>query len=277
MNIATARLSFLAHSVLITQLAVPGCPSRKVNLQGIVVTQNCIPSEGLSVIFNSEPGNSFATLGGIRQYSDRWFHGMPSELCQEVTPRQTRPTIHCEALLNRFAQTLNRNECVIRVQNPLMVRSLFARGMGLLPKGKLRIKANQKVANKRRRQGSVGATSRPKDGVVYFIQDAVTLAIKIGFCLKNPKRRLAALQIGNANTLRFLGYVPGSESHEKCLHRQFSQFHLQGEWFSNGIIAELNGILKCPSLKEWVEVREPSAPPQREATTVERVAAPDGT
>jgi hypothetical protein len=35
------------------------------------------------VILNSKPGNGFATLDRIKQYSDRWFHGVSSEFCRE--------------------------------------------------------------------------------------------------------------------------------------------------------------------------------------------------
>jgi hypothetical protein len=261
-NIANARLSFLAHAVRITQLTVPGCPTKKVNLQGAFVTQNCIPCEGLSVIFNSQPGNGYATLDGIKQYSNRWLHGVSSELYHNDYPWYTRPTNQFDALLNQFAQALNRNQCVIIAQTPLVVRRLISRGIGLLPKGELRSKANKKAASKRKRQRSPEEAPRPKDGIVYFIQDAVTLAIKIGFCLKNPEKRLAALQTGNSNALRLLGHTLGSVSHEKFLHMRFSRFHIQGEWFSNAIIADIDGILKCSSPEEWVKTQDPDLPQQ---------------
>jgi hypothetical protein len=261
-NIADARLSFLAHTVRITQLAVPGCPTRKVNLQGAFVTQNCIPREGLSVIFNSEPGKGYSILHGIKQYSNRWLHGVPSELYNDDNPWYTRPTNQFYALLNQFAQALSRNQCVIIAQTPLVVRGLIPRGIGLLPKGELRSKANKKAASKRKRQRSAEEAPRPKDGIVYFIQDAVTLAIKIGFCLKKPKKRLAALQTGNSNTLRLLGQVPGSVLHEKLLHVRFSRFRIQGEWFSNAIIADIEGILKYSSLEEWVKAQDSDLPQQ---------------
>jgi hypothetical protein len=95
---------------------------------------------------------------------------------------------------------------------------------------------------------------------VYFIRDTKTLAIKIGFCLKNPEKRLAALQTGNCNDLRLLGSVSGSLFHEKLLHAQFSQFHVQGEWFSDKIVEGVTGILKCPSIEEWLKGQEASPP-----------------
>jgi hypothetical protein len=249
-NIANARLSFLAHTVRITELAVPGYPTRKVNFQGAFLSQKCHPREGLSVVFNSEPGNGYATVNGIKQYSNRWLHGVPSELYHDVNPWQTRPTAQFCALLNRFARALEQNQCVIIAQSPLVVRGLIPRYPGMLPRGELRSKANKKAAGKKKRQRLPEEAPPVKVGIVYFIQDTVTLAIKIGFCLKNPEKRLAALQTGNCNAMRLLGHVAGSELHEKALHVRFSQFHLQGEWFSNAIIADVEGILNSPSLEE---------------------------
>jgi hypothetical protein len=64
---------------------------------------------------------------------------------------------------------------------------------------------------------------------------------------------LAALQTGNSNPLRLLGHLPGSELHENRLHRHFSQFRIKGEWFLNAIIADVNAILNCSSLEDWMK------------------------
>jgi hypothetical protein len=117
--------------------------------------------------------------------------------------------------------------------------------------------AEPSAASKRKGQRSAEEAPRPTDGIVYFIQDVMTLAIKIGFCLKNPEKRLAALQTGNSNTLRLLGHVRGSVLHEKVLHMRFSRFHIQGEWFSNAIIADIKRILNSSSLEEWVKEQDP--------------------
>src|SRR5262249_8696361 len=82
------------------------------------------------------------------------------------------------------------------------------------------------------------------NGIVYFIQDTVILAIKIGFCLKKPEKRLAALQTGNSNPLKLLGHVVGTLLHETTLHTHFAPYHLQGEWFSSNIIEHVEGSLK---------------------------------
>jgi hypothetical protein len=249
-NIANARLTFLAHTVRITQLVVPGCPAEEVSLRGAFATQNCNPREGLSVVFNSETDNGMMMLDGVKQYSNRWFHGAPPELYQAVSAWSSRPTAECETLLNQFAQVLNRNGCVIIAQTVLPVRGVISRGISCLPKGELRSKVNQKAAGKRRQR--VPGDDRRMVGIVYFIQDDATTSVKIGFCLKKPEKRLAALKTGNANPLHLVGHVPGSELHEKWLHQRFSQFHIQGEWFSNAILADVHGILKCSSLEEWL-------------------------
>ena len=256
-NIANARLPFLAHTARVTQLRVPGCPAKTVNLQGTFVTQGCNAREGASVIFNSRTDQSFMT-DVVKLYSDGWLHGIPSEFCGEKKTWwffgrvYMEPTTQFVSLLNKFAQILNRNGCVIIAQTPLEVRGLVARGIGSLPKGELRSKVNQKVASKRRQK--VLGNTRSKPGVVYFIQDTVRETIKIGFCLKEPKKRMAALQTGNSNPLRLVGHVPGSETHEKGLHRRFAKFRKQGEWFSKDILAVVLEILNCASLEEWLKV-----------------------
>jgi hypothetical protein len=90
-NIANARLNFLAHTVQITELNVPGCLTKNVSFRGAFPTQKCLPWEGLSVIFNSEPGNGWGTWDGVKRYSTRWLHGVPREWCQADNPRFVRP------------------------------------------------------------------------------------------------------------------------------------------------------------------------------------------
>jgi hypothetical protein len=127
-----------------------------------------------------------------------------------------------------------------------------------LPKGELRSKANKTAASKKKRQQLSKEATRIRVGIVYFIQDVVALSIKIGFCLKNPEKRLAALQTGNSNTLRLLGHIPGSDSHEKLLHTRFARFHIQGEWFSNAIAEEMEDILKHQSMEQWLQLQTPA-------------------
>lgn len=71
-------------------------------------------------------------------------------------------------------------------------------------------------------------------GLVYFIQQDVTNAIKIGYTANLPSlaRRLRSLQLASAYALRLLCRTPGTPSLERELHRQFRAHRLRGEWFS---------------------------------------------
>lgn len=254
-NIANARLAFLANSVRITRLVVPGC-AKEVNLRGAFATK-CNPRDGLAVVLNSATGGGRMTRGGIKQYAHRRLHGAPPEFYEAASRWFVQPTAECRSHLTRFAQVLNQNHCVIVAQSVLPVRDVLPDGIGPLPKGELRSKVNQKAASRRRERV---LTARPKDGIVYFIQDTATTAVKVGFCLHKPEKRLAALQTGNSNPLRLLGHVPGSNAHEGHLHRRFSRFRIQGEWFASAILARVDSILKCRSLEEWLTCQEPEVP-----------------
>ncbi len=260
-TVADARLALLAHTVRITQLVVPGC-RKEVSLRGAFVTERCDPREGASVLLNSEPGSGFATRGGVKQYADRWFHGVPLEFYGgEATwwllgRVYTRATDAFVGHLDRFARVLEQAQCVIKPQLPLAVKGLYPRGLGRLPKGELRSKANQKVAARRQRRAMAAL---PNDGIVYFIQDTVKTDVKIGFCLRRPEKRLAALQTGNPNPLRLVGHVAGSERHERRLHKLFAGCHLHGEWFTSAVLADVGEILACASLDAWLRSRETSA------------------
>lgn len=70
---------------------------------------------------------------------------------------------------------------------------------------------------------------KPK-GYVYFIQGQCGGAIKIGYSLC-PEKRLRELQTGYPDTLMILLMIPGTESTEAALHRQFESSRLKGEWF----------------------------------------------
>lgn len=67
-------------------------------------------------------------------------------------------------------------------------------------------------------------------GYVYFIQGQCGGAIKIGYSA-SPEKRLKELQTGYPDTLMILLMLPGSESTERALHREFEASRLQGEWF----------------------------------------------
>ena len=143
---------------------------------------------------------------------------------------------------------------------------LVSRVIYVLPKGELRSNANRRAAIRKRQRPTEGAP-RDRNGIVYFIQDTSNLAVKIGFCLRNPAKRMADLQTGNANLLRLIGHAPGLESQEKILHGRFSQFHLQGEWFSQAILSDVSTILQYGSVSEWLAVQGLNLPLQTASAT----------
>jgi len=67
-------------------------------------------------------------------------------------------------------------------------------------------------------------------GYVYFIQGLCGGAIKIGYSV-DPAKRLKALQTGYPDTLTILFMVPGNESTERQVHKEFETSKLKGEWF----------------------------------------------
>lgn len=72
-----------------------------------------------------------------------------------------------------------------------------------------------------------------KTGYVYFIQQEVTYAVKIGFTESRAglTQRLTDLQVGSPYPLRLVHLAPGSWALEKLLHARFAEDRLQGEWF----------------------------------------------
>jgi len=70
---------------------------------------------------------------------------------------------------------------------------------------------------------------------VYFIEDAVSVAVKIGKA-NNIFTRLKELQTGNPNPLRVIHYLKCNSPKqafelEKDLHRKFHHLRKEGEWF----------------------------------------------
>jgi hypothetical protein len=82
--------------------------------------------------------------------------------------------------------------------------------------------------------------------VIYFTQDTLTKAIKIGYS-KNPKKRRSGLQSATPNPLVLLGSIHGGLDNERAYHDKFAQFRIQGEWFKEDILpAVLDIIAKNP-------------------------------
>jgi hypothetical protein len=82
--------------------------------------------------------------------------------------------------------------------------------------------------------------------MIYFIKDAVTQAVKIGYS-KNAKKRLNGLQTATPNQLVLLGTIPGGLEHEAEFHRRFEKLQLQGEWFKADVLPEVLAIIASAS------------------------------
>lgn len=67
-------------------------------------------------------------------------------------------------------------------------------------------------------------------GKIYFIHCPQARAVKIGFS-HAPDKRLKALQTAVPFPLVLLGTISGALAGEKALHREFSKYRLDGEWF----------------------------------------------
>ncbi len=56
--------------------------------------------------------------------------------------------------------------------------------------------------------------------------------VKIGFS-KNPEQRIKNLQTGNSRRLGLMGWIEcEGQSFERCLHKKFERYRIEGEWFS---------------------------------------------
>lgn len=65
---------------------------------------------------------------------------------------------------------------------------------------------------------------------VYFIQEPMSLAIKIGIA-KDVADRLVKIQTSNPNKLVVLAECAGGLALERTLHAEFAADRLHGEWF----------------------------------------------
>jgi hypothetical protein len=68
--------------------------------------------------------------------------------------------------------------------------------------------------------------------MIYFIQNEISKAIKIGFS-DSPIRRLVSLQTATPDPLVLLATTDGGFKEEQILHQRFEDFRLAGEWFSH--------------------------------------------
>lgn len=91
-------------------------------------------------------------------------------------------------------------------------------------------------------------------GLIYFVQQDVTLAVKIGYTddLETLKRRVKSLRTSSPYRLRLVHLWEGDIYRERALHRHFAAYRLRGEWFRPcEAIADFIG--HC---KEWQDRHE---------------------
>jgi hypothetical protein len=70
--------------------------------------------------------------------------------------------------------------------------------------------------------------------MIYFIRCTKTSQIKIGTTLGLAKR-LGQLARDRKTTLEVLAVMPGDQTREADLHRQFGHLRMEGEWFDPGM------------------------------------------
>lgn len=74
-------------------------------------------------------------------------------------------------------------------------------------------------------------TAKKNSKHVYFVQRADGIGpIKIG-CSSEPEERISTFSLWSPYPLKMLAYVPGGFREENCLHWQFDEHRLHGEWF----------------------------------------------
>jgi hypothetical protein len=83
--------------------------------------------------------------------------------------------------------------------------------------------------------------------MIYFIQDTVTQAIKVGYST-DPQKRLKHLQNSNQNKLVLLHAMNGELEHEDELLQRFEAFKMEGEWFRGEIAGAVSQIIAADKL-----------------------------
>jgi len=67
-------------------------------------------------------------------------------------------------------------------------------------------------------------------GYVYFIKEALSGYVKVGFSTR-PNQRLCALQIANPNLLEVIHQEPANPSDELRIQQELQKYKIRGEWF----------------------------------------------
>lgn len=82
--------------------------------------------------------------------------------------------------------------------------------------------------------------TKVKTKMIYVIQSGDY--VKIGFCERDPIRRLEKLQVGNPITMKLIALIDGSRIDESNWHARYDKLRVRGEWFR--LNSTLRGALK---------------------------------
>lgn len=102
----------------------------------------------------------------------------------------------------------------------------------------------------------------PNSGWVYFLSGKNEKMIKIGYS-KDPNKRASELQVASADKLSIKYAFRGTMADERRLHKLFSKYRRNGEWFHDtdneiyGMICRIreNGTkTECVSHRDWMFV-----------------------
>lgn len=86
---------------------------------------------------------------------------------------------------------------------------------------------------------------------IYLIKSSEDSHYKIGVS-KNPQKRLSTLQTGNSSQIILISEYKTINAYkiEKVLHRKYSHFQRNGEWFNLSIKEELSFINECEKIEK---------------------------
>lgn len=71
--------------------------------------------------------------------------------------------------------------------------------------------------------------------MIYFIQNGLAGAIKIGHTTTYVNQRLKALQTTSSRRLFIMGCIKGDVKAEKRIHEHLQAYRLEGEWFKPSV------------------------------------------
>ena len=79
--------------------------------------------------------------------------------------------------------------------------------------------------------------------MIYFIEAIGANAVKVGYSLHDPWKRVLDFQIGCPLELRLIRVAEGDEAHEAALHKRWETHRIRGEWFTlSAIEHEMSSI-----------------------------------